>query len=226
MDKLFWGMPVLFVWTVALVHSGTAVKVCWTSAWYNDSSPTPANRSDYEHQTASVLNSLCTSGSVIDARCKDEKGEAFTSFKNDSSNMYVATCNVVTGLICHPYNTTKQTCPDFAIQYGCQCPTPTTTTNVMSLSSSFGMPSQHHGSGLRGVTTKTGSPLNPVGTTSGPMVTSTQGAHGLGPNVSPTSRSSPSNSRNHGPDSGANKMTSFVFCIFVCVILALSQVRQ
>lgn len=47
-------------------------------------------RSDYESQPTSVLNLICPKGSVIAAQCKDEKGEPFKIFKNDTVSMYIA----------------------------------------------------------------------------------------------------------------------------------------
>lgn len=82
------------------------------------------NGSNYEHQPAHVLNTICTQGSPIDAKCVDVKNETVGTFKNDTYNNVILTCTVVNGLICKPYeNDPNATCPDYAIQYGCKCPT-------------------------------------------------------------------------------------------------------
>ncbi|XP_060570796.1 uncharacterized protein LOC132729068 [Ruditapes philippinarum] len=98
-------------------------SVCWDSTIYNDSL-TLTNGSNYEHQPASVLNKICTQGSLIAAKCMDAKKEETGAFKNDSVNKVILTCSIVNGLICKPYeNDPNATCPDYAIQYGCDCST-------------------------------------------------------------------------------------------------------
>ncbi|XP_053387130.1 uncharacterized protein LOC128550957 [Mercenaria mercenaria] len=103
-------------------------KICWNTRWFNSFIPTETNRSDYEHQSAKILDSLCVNGSPIAAQCKDQKGEPFSGYKNDTVGKFIATCNVVVGLICNPYNNTvNETCPDYQVQYGCNCPKTTAT---------------------------------------------------------------------------------------------------
>lgn len=58
---------------------------------------------------------------MIDAQCKDNRGEPFRVHKIDKFNEYEATCDVTNGLICNPFVNTTKPCPDFAIQYGCAC---------------------------------------------------------------------------------------------------------
>lgn len=114
-----------------VVNGQTAApKVCWDSVWFNSSAPSATNRSEYETQPASVLNSICSTRTVIAARCKDEKGEPFYAVKNDTVNRYIATCTVVSGLICNPYNNTNAVCADFQIQYGCTCQTTPSNSKV------------------------------------------------------------------------------------------------
>ncbi|XP_053387048.1 uncharacterized protein LOC128550939 [Mercenaria mercenaria] len=108
---------------IICVSGQTTQKVCWDSKWYNDSG-VQRNGSSYEHQSVNVLNTICHYGPVIAAKCKDDKTEPIKAFQNDTTNHYYATCNHVNGLICHPYNNSQNaTCPDFVIQYGCNCPT-------------------------------------------------------------------------------------------------------
>ncbi|XP_053386831.1 uncharacterized protein LOC128550888 [Mercenaria mercenaria] len=129
--------------------SGQATqKVCWDSKWYNESGVL-GNGSNYEHQSGKVLNTICPDGPVIAAQCKDSKDEVIQAFWNDTVNSYYATCNHVKGLICHPYNNSENaTCPEFAIQYGCNCPPATTTGRTHNVSM--------QGSGTGTTTTKTG----------------------------------------------------------------------
>ncbi|XP_060582583.1 uncharacterized protein LOC132738969 [Ruditapes philippinarum] len=94
-------------------------KTCWDSTWYNES-VTLKNGSNYEHQSVDVLNSMCPNKTaVINASCRGERTEPFTMMTVDLIREYYATCNHKTGLICYPFG--NQSCPDFSIQYGCNC---------------------------------------------------------------------------------------------------------
>ncbi|XP_053387047.1 lysozyme D-like [Mercenaria mercenaria] len=139
---------------VICVSGQTTQAACWDSTWYNDSGIL-ANRSTYEHQSVNVLDAICSNGPVIAAQCKDEKGESFQVTKNDSVSHFYATCSPVNGLMCQPYNNSQNaTCPDFAIQYGCNCPT--ATTRGVSTVSTQGAKNQSVSSGAGNTATTQG----------------------------------------------------------------------
>ncbi|XP_053392042.1 uncharacterized protein LOC123541834 [Mercenaria mercenaria] len=185
------------------VHGQTTQKVCWDSRWYNDSGVL-GNRSSYEHQSINVLNAICSSGSVIAAQCRDDKGEPFQLIKNSSANQYYAVCNHVNGLICHPYNNSQNaTCPDYAIQYGCNCPTTT--------GGNFG------GSGVGITTLKTGDGHGVSGYKNGGGGSSgfqTTGS-GAGPSVSGQQNS---HCRNDGQHYGASHLVQLICTITLKVL--------
>ena len=86
-------------------------------------------RTDTEQWNSTQMNAFCPDTSRLSIACADEKDEAIGYFKN--SSIYTAYCTVVLGLSCKPgKNFQTNHCPDFAVRYGCKCPTTTTSTTT------------------------------------------------------------------------------------------------
>ncbi|KAL4223130.1 hypothetical protein ACF0H5_016602 [Mactra antiquata] len=113
-------------------------KVCWDTTWYNNSSP--VNGSEFESLSPVELAKLCPGSTIVDAQCADDKFEGFSGNKVDRFNMYEANCNMTTGLVCHPFRNGTTSCPDMAIQYGCQCLNSTSTLPQGTLGSTTSNP--------------------------------------------------------------------------------------
>ncbi|XP_053392047.1 uncharacterized protein LOC128554761 [Mercenaria mercenaria] len=146
---------IVYISCFVFVYGQTTQKVCWDSKWYNDSGVL-RNRSSFEHQSVKVLDTICSNGPVTAAQCKDDKGEPFNVAINSTANHYYVVCNHVIGLICHPYNNSiNATCPDFAIQYGCNCPTK--ATRGVSTMSAQGMSVYTNSGGVNTGSQSTGS---------------------------------------------------------------------
>ncbi|KAL4216759.1 hypothetical protein ACF0H5_024482 [Mactra antiquata] len=122
------GMVTAVLLTIQVSDS----KVCSYTGWQNNSNPA-ANGSEFEFLDSAQRVKLCNGSKVIDAQCADDKLEGFSGNKTDTALFYVATCTVEHGLICNPFkNSTKTTCPDMAIQYGCECINGTTSAQTQA----------------------------------------------------------------------------------------------
>jgi len=102
------------------------------SGWINNHHPSGNASSEVEKLSASELDSICIGGTVTKLRCKDEKGEPFHDKVNVTSGdkTYVYTCQSPgEGASCTVVDAVLGKCPDFSIQFYCDC---TITTHALA----------------------------------------------------------------------------------------------
>jgi len=103
------------------------------SGWINNHHPSGNASSEVEKLSASELDSICIGGTVTKLRCKDEKGEPFHDLINviSGDKTYVYTCQSPgEGASCTVVDAVLGKCPDFSIQFYCDC---TITTHAPAL---------------------------------------------------------------------------------------------
>ncbi|KAL4238478.1 hypothetical protein ACF0H5_003186 [Mactra antiquata] len=125
----------------------------WT-AWYNNNTPTTADKNDYESMSPSSLKTVCPSalgGNITKMECVDDKGEPFAGIREDRLHRFTINCDdPKVGAVCTVKdNTWEKQCPDLSVRYFCACPksaglstkvsltttqTPPTTRQVLSTS--------------------------------------------------------------------------------------------
>ncbi|XP_060570795.1 cysteine proteinase 4-like [Ruditapes philippinarum] len=217
---------IAFAGFIVVYGQTTIPTICWDTKWFNSSAPTKLNRSEYEQQSANVLDSVCANGPITAARCKDSKGESFTGFRNDSVIKYIAKCDITNGLICNPYNTSKDSiCPDFQIQYGCRCPS---TTPIHSGGGAVAIGGAGgNGSGLRGGGSGGGGTTSGINSsTSGTGHKSGNSGSGTGSGTGQSSGSGTGSGtgKSNGSGNGFQKICVNYFLLFICTILELCRV--